>query len=94
MKLQILTPEKVAFQGEVESIQAPGKMGGFEILKNHAPFLSSLMPGTIRIQHEKREHAFFVTGGFLEFNGDEAVVLAESAEAANVVDMSATVGTK
>ena len=80
MKLQILTPEKVAFDGEAEALLVPGKAGPFEILKDHAPILSSLSAGALRIKVERKESYFQVSGGFLEFHANQAVVLVDSAE--------------
>src|SRR4051812_22812724 len=80
MKLQILTPDKVVFDGEVEGMLMPGAAGPFEILKDHAPILSSLVPGEIRIKVKSHESFYNVSGGFLEFHSNQAVVLAEAAE--------------
>ena len=49
MKLEILTPEKKLFNGEVKSVQVPGKSGRFEMLNNHMPIVSSLNKGSIKI---------------------------------------------
>ena len=49
MKLEILTPEKKLFEGEVKSVQVPGKSGRFEMLNNHMPIVSSLNKGSIKI---------------------------------------------
>ena len=80
MKLQILTPDKVAYDGEAEALLVPGKSGPFEILKGHAPILSSLVPGEVRLRKDKMEITYQVSGGFLEFHGDQAVVLVDTAE--------------
>ena len=48
MKIQILTPEKAVFDAEAESVRVPGELGGFEVLKDHAPILSGLVPGLMR----------------------------------------------
>ena len=50
MYLEIITPDKKVFEGEVKLIQLPGSKGGFEILKNHAPIISTLEKGSIKIQ--------------------------------------------
>ena len=87
MHLQILTPEKTAFEGEVESILAPGEEGGFEILKDHAPILSSLVPGDVRLVSGGKTSNFHVTFGFLEFSHNKGVILADAVERAGEIDL-------
>ena len=55
MLLDILTPEKLLFQGEVKSIKLPGTNGEFEILNNHAPIISTLSKGDIYITDTKNQ---------------------------------------
>jgi F-type H+-transporting ATPase subunit epsilon len=80
MKLQILTPDKSVFDGEVEALLVPGSSGPFLILKDHAPILSSLSKGDVRITANGKETYYTVSGGFVEFHRNQAVVLAESAD--------------
>jgi F-type H+-transporting ATPase subunit epsilon len=80
MKLQILTPDKAVYDGEVEGLLVPGSDGPFEILKDHAPILSTLSKGDLRIRANGKETYFLVSGGFVEFHRNQAVVLAETAE--------------
>ncbi len=87
MQIQVLTPEKKAYDGEVDSILAPGKDGNFEIYKNHAPILSSLIPGILRIRNGQTDTLFHLSGGFLEFNANKAIVLAEAAETPSEIDL-------
>lgn len=87
MHLQILTPEKTAFDGEVESILAPGEVGWFEILKDHAPILSSLVPGDVRLLVGGQIQNFHVSFGFLEFSHNEAVILIDGVEKSGEVDL-------
>ena len=94
MKLQILTPDKVVFDGEVESLLVPGAAGPFEILKDHAPILSSLVPGELRFRKDRAESHFNVSGGFLEFHANQAVVLAEAAETPQQIDMKRALAAK
>ena len=86
MKLQILTPDKAVFDGEVQGLLVPGAAGPFEILKDHAPILSSLVPGELRVKAEGKETYYNVSGGFLEFHANQAVVLAEAAETPAEID--------
>lgn len=86
MKLQILTPEKTAFDGEAQSVALPGEAGGFEVLKDHAPILSSLLPGDVRILSDKKELHFHIGHGFFEFNHNRGVVLVDAAEKPGEID--------
>jgi F-type H+-transporting ATPase subunit epsilon len=80
MRIKILTPEKTVFDAEAESVRVPGEAGAFEVLKNHAPILSSLVPGEIRVISEKRELTFAVSKGFFEFSHNNGVILVDSAQ--------------
>ena len=67
MILEIITPEKQVFSGEVTSVQFPGINGGFEILNNHAPIISTLGKGEIRvITTDKNTEKFDINGGVIE----------------------------
>ena len=86
MHFQILTPEKSAFDGEVESISAPGEQGGFEILKDHAPILSSLVPGPVKLVSGGKPIFFHVAHGFLEFSHNKGVILTDAVEKPGEID--------
>ena len=80
MYLEIITPDKKIFEGEVNLIQLPGSKGAFEILNNHAPILSTLEKGTIKIEDKNDEQHFFeVSGGVIENKLNKIIVLVESA---------------
>jgi len=80
MFLEIITPDKKVFEGEVKLIQLPGSKGGFEILKNHAPIISTLEKGTIKIIEKNGEERLFeVDGGVIENKSNKIIVLVESA---------------
>ena len=86
-RLQIITPTRVAYQDEALGVSAPGVIGGFQILYNHAPFLSALEIGELRVKKTDGADLHFATGGgFLEVKGNEVVVLADSAELASDID--------
>jgi F-type H+-transporting ATPase subunit epsilon len=78
MLLEIITPEEKIFEGEVNSAQFPGTDGKFEILNNHAPIISSLTKGNIRIidQNNKTEN-FEIKGGVIEMQNNKVIVLAD-----------------
>lgn len=80
MYLEIITPDKKVYEGEVKLVQLPGTKGGFEILKNHAPIISTLEKGSIKIQDTNgEEHFFEVDGGVIENKANKIIVLVESA---------------
>ena len=80
MHLEIITPDKKVFNGEVTLIQLPGSKGSFTILNNHAPIISTLEKGTIKIQDDSgKEHFFNVSGGVVEQQSNKIIVLVESA---------------
>ncbi|MBX2928631.1 MAG: F0F1 ATP synthase subunit epsilon [Saprospiraceae bacterium] len=59
MKISMLTPEREIFNGEVASVKVPGSKGEFQVLKNHAPIVSSLEPGVIKIVTAQGEYSYF-----------------------------------
>lgn len=78
MTLEILTPDNTVFQGEVKSVTVPGTMGSFEVLKDHAPIISTLEDGKVIIRSGvKDEEIFFITGGVVEVLNNKIIVLAE-----------------
>jgi len=78
MILEIITPEKELFSGEVTSVQFPGTNGEFEILNNHAPIISTLSEGDIRIiTSSNNTERFSINGGVIEMQNNKIIVLAE-----------------
>jgi len=78
MILEIITPEKKMFNGEVTSVKLPGTNGEFEILNNHAPIVSTLCAGKIRvIDIDKNTEKFDIKGGVIEMQNNKIIVLAE-----------------
>lgn len=78
MNLEILTPDKKVFEGEATSVTVPGTLGSFQILKDHAPIISTLADGEVVITGNKtEEHRFFIKGGVVEALDNKIVVLAE-----------------
>jgi F-type H+-transporting ATPase subunit epsilon len=76
LKLKIVSPERVEFDGEVESVKVPGMMGNFEILTDHAPIISSLQKGVIEYNGKQ----LAVTGGFVSVQKNEVSVCVEISE--------------
>lgn len=78
MLLEILTPDKTLFESEVASVALPGTLGAFEILNNHAPFVSILEAGNITVKIKGEPSATFpINGGVVEVLNNKVIVLAE-----------------
>jgi len=81
MLLEIIAPDQELYSGEVDLVQVPGSKGSFEILRNHAPIISTLEKGQIKIVDQKGGVRFFeVDGGVIEAKNNKIIVLAESAK--------------
>jgi len=78
MYLEIITPDKRVFEGEVSSAQFPGTQGSFEVLNNHAPLISTLENGRIRVTGTNGNQFFNVDGGVVEVLNNKIIVLAEA----------------
>ncbi len=76
MYLEIITPEKKIFEGEIERIRLPGSKGSFEILRGHAPIVSTLEKGEIRVIDQNNEKLTWnIEGGIVENKTDKIIVL-------------------
>lgn len=79
MNLQILTPEEKVFEGTVELVKVPGTKGSFEILNMHAPIISTLEKGEVKVKRTKnQEQIFTISGGVVEVRDNKIIILAES----------------
>ncbi len=79
MQLDIITPDKKVYSGEVDSVKLPGAEGSFGILNNHAPIIASLKKGTIKVTDSKKHvENFEINGGVVEVQNNKVIVLAES----------------
>ena len=78
MHLQILTPDKEVYNGEVTSVSVPGTSGRFQMLENHAPIISTLLNGKVKIKDKDGVKEFDVKGGVVENLKNKVVILAES----------------
>ena len=76
LKLKIVSPERIEFTGEVESVKVPGMLGNFEILTGHAPIISSLQKGVVEFNGQQLE----VMGGFVAVQKDEVSICVEKME--------------
>jgi F-type H+-transporting ATPase subunit epsilon len=78
MQLEIITPEHTLFSGEVDLVQLPGIDGSFEILNNHAPLISVLSGGKVKIRDERKGLQYFdIKGGVVEVLNNKVLLLAE-----------------
>lgn len=87
LQLEIVTPEKLAYEGEVDSVQLPGSEGELGVLPHHAPLVSTLGAGELRLRKGSEEEFFAIVGGFLQVLPDKVVVMAETADMASDIDL-------
>ena len=80
MQLDILTPEKKIFSGQAESVSLPGSAGRFQVLNNHAPIISSLQKGYLKVVSNSEETRWNITGGVVEVLKNQVTVLVEAVE--------------
>lgn len=81
MHLEIITPDRKVFEGEVVSAQFPGTDGLFEVLNNHAPLISALSAGNITLNNGSSRESFRIEGGVVEVLRNNVIVLAEGVAA-------------
>ena len=86
IRLDIVTAEQLVFSEDVDVVIAPGIDGEMAILPRHAPLMTMLQPGELRVRQEGDEFSMAVTGGFLEVRPDRVTVLADAAERAEDID--------
>ena len=78
MTLEILTPDKKVFEGDVTAVTVPGTLGSFQILRDHAPIISTLEDGPVIVKAGKGEEIFNIKGGVVEVLNNKIIVLAEA----------------
>jgi F-type H+-transporting ATPase subunit epsilon len=79
MKIEIITPDRKVYEGEIKSVRVPGKKGSFQVLKDHAPIISTLDAGTVFIIDQADIHKeFMINGGVIEVRANKIILLAES----------------
>jgi len=87
LQLEIVTPEREAFSDTVDAVYCPGVEGEFGVLPHHAPMLSMLGIGELRIQKGADEEFYAIAGGFVQVLPDKVVVMAELADLASEIDL-------
>jgi F-type H+-transporting ATPase subunit epsilon len=81
MLLEILTPTGKSYSGEAAGVQLPGLTGSFEVLNNHAPLVSALKAGKLKILLEKNQQSYFeIESGFVEVLNNKVTVMVESSK--------------
>jgi F-type H+-transporting ATPase subunit epsilon len=85
---ELITPNRTLFTGEVRSVTVPGVMGNFQVLRNHAPLITSLEIGKITMRDKSDAvHDFATSGGFVEVKNNVCTLIAETAEPADGIDV-------
>ena len=87
LTLEIVTPERRVLSVTADEVRAPGAQGGFGLRLNHEPFMTALEPGRLTYVEGGREHHYAVGGGFLQVAENRVIVLADTAEAAQDIDV-------
>ena len=88
VRLDIVTAERLVFSEEVEVVVAPGIEGQLGILPHHAPLMTTLEAGELRMRKGGEEFSLAISGGFLEVRPDRIIVLADAAERADEIDLA------
>lgn len=87
LRLEIVTAEQSVFSDDVDVVVAPGIEGQLGILPHHAPLLTILQPGELRIKKQGEEVSMALSGGFLEVMRNKVLILADTAERADEIDL-------
>ena len=85
--LEIVTPERLAYSDTVDAVNLPGIEGELGVLPHHAPLVTTLGVGELRIRKGGVEESFAIVGGFLQVRPDRVVVMAETADMASEIDL-------
>jgi F-type H+-transporting ATPase subunit epsilon len=88
IRLDIVTAERLVFSEDVEAVVAPGVEGQLGILPHHAPLMTMLQPGELLVRKGGAEHCLAISGGFLEVRPDRVIILADTAERAEEIDVA------
>jgi F-type H+-transporting ATPase subunit epsilon len=88
IRVEIVSEDRMVFQGEADIVVVPGEMGEMGILPNHAPLLSNLKYGILRVRYQENEEIFTIAGGIVEVQPDIVTVLADAAENVHEIDLA------
>ena len=89
LRLEIVTPERQAYADDVDAVVCPGIEGELGVLPHHAPLLSTLGIGELRIRKGEQQEFFAIAGGFLQVRPDKVVVMAELADVSSEINLEA-----
>lgn len=93
--LEIVTPEGLEFEGEVEAVTVPGTMGRFQVLYNHAPIISEVEIGVIKFNDSRDDETIYATsGGFVQVLDNKVSIIVETAEASGSIDVQRALAAK
>jgi F-type H+-transporting ATPase subunit epsilon len=87
IRLESVTPERRVYDDEVDAVALPGSEGELGILPHHAPLISLLGAGELRVRKGGAEESFAIIGGFVQVRPDKVVVMAETADMASEIDL-------
>ena|ERR1700748_982240 len=87
--VDIVSAEREIFSGEADMVFAPGEQGELGLAPRHAPLLTRMKPGVVRVQHGGEEQVFYVSGGILEIQPHMVTVLSDTAQRAADIDEAA-----
>ena len=88
IRCEIVSQDRSVFEGDVDIVTIPGKDGDMGILPHHAPLLSTIRPGVIKVRQGKEEQVFTVTGGLVEVQPTIVTILADAAESVEEIDIA------
>ena len=88
IRLDIVTAERIVFSEDVDVVIAPGIEGQLGVLPHHAPLMTTLHTGELRVRKAGEEFSLVISGGFLEVRPDRVIVLADVAERAEEIDLA------
>lgn len=94
INLEILTPEKTVYKDSIDSITVPGTSGSFQVLKNHAPIISSFEIGVITVKKNSTTNNFTTSGGTVEVEKNKILLLTDSIELVNEIDLDRAISSK
>ena len=87
IRLEIVTPERLVYADDVDAVAVPGVEGELGVLPHHAPLITTIGLGELRIRRGGVEEHFAIIGGFLQVRPDKVVVMAETADMASEIDL-------
>lgn len=94
VRCEIVSQDRLVWEGDADIVIVPGEAGEMGILANHAPLLSTLRFGILKVRHNGEEEVFAVAGGIIEVQPELITVLADSAESVEEIDVSRAVAAR